>query len=173
MAANAEAHRLHSLLARLPHLHCLLDLGCGTCAEFPVYFAAGARHVYGADWDRLALRAAQRAQRLRQAARLHLIYADLRKVAFAPHAFDAILIRHPDIERAPSVWQAAVGRLPRWLKPHGRLLVTTYSLSELAHMRAMCAASAALRAVPLDEHLLAAAALSGRDSYALCYALST
>lgn len=173
MVVNAEARRLHSLLAQLPQRHSLLDLGCGTCAEFLIYFAAGAQRVCGVDWDQLALRAAQRVQRLHQVAWLRLIYADLREVAFAPHAFDAILIRHPDIERAPSVWQAVLGRLPRWLKPHSRLLITTYSLSELAHMRALCAAISALRAAPLDEQLLAPAALSGRDSYALCYALST
>ncbi len=173
MAANAEALRLHSLLAQLPYLGSLLDLGCGTCADCPVYLAAGAQCIYAVDWDRLALRAVQRVQRMRQAAPLRLIYADLCEVAFAQHAFDAILIRHPDIDRAPSVWQAALGRLPRWLKPHGRLLITTYSLSELAHMRALCATYSALHAAPLDERQLMAAALSGRDSYALCYALST
>ena len=110
---------------------------------------------------------------MRQVRRLRLIYADLREVAFARHAFDAILIRHPDIDRAPSVWQTALRRLPRWLKLQGRLLITTYSLSELMHMRALCALVNTLYAVPLDEHQLATAAISGRDSYALCYALST
>jgi SAM-dependent methyltransferase len=158
LAAADETTRLSSLLAQLPALTHLLDLGCGICADVPTYFAAGAQRICAVDWDRIALRAARRIHRSKA---LCLIYGDVRTIAFAPHAFDAILIRHPDIERAP-----------RWLKRTGRLLLTTYSLTELSALRSICRA-AHLRAVPLDEHRLKPAPLSGRDSYALCCALNT
>lgn len=96
--AAAESARLHGLLRQLPALARLLDLGCGICADAETYLAAGAQQLCGVDWDWLALRAARRAQRR---AALCLIYADLREVAFAPRSFDAILIRHPDVARAP------------------------------------------------------------------------
>jgi SAM-dependent methyltransferase len=169
LAAADEAARLRSLLAQLPALTHLLDLGCGICADVPTYFAAGAQHVCGVDWDHIALRAARRIHRSKA---LCLIYGDVRTVAFAPHAFDAILIRHPDIERAPTIWQKALARAARWLKRTGRLLLTTYSLTELSALRSLCSA-VNLHAAPLDERALKPVPLSGRDSYALCYALNT
>jgi SAM-dependent methyltransferase len=169
LAAADETTRLSSLLAQLPALTHLLDLGCGICADVPTYFAAGAQRVCAVDWDRIALRAARRIHRSKA---LCLIYGDVRTIAFAPHAFDAILIRHPDVERAPLIWRTALARAPRWLKHTGRLLLTTYSLTELSALRSICRA-ARLRAVPLDEHRLKPAPLSGRDSYALCFALNT
>lgn len=170
MAAADEIARLSSLLAQLPALTRLLDLGCGICADVPTYFAAGAQRVCAVDWDRIALRAARRIHRSKA---LCLIYGDVRTVAFALHAFDAVLIRHPDVERAPLIWQSAIARTPRWLKRTGRLLLTTYSLTELFTLRNLCSAVSALRLVPLNEHNLKPMPLSGRDSYALCYALST
>jgi hypothetical protein len=98
LAAADETTRLSSLLAQLPALTHLLDLGCGICADVPTYFAAGAQRICAVDWDRIALRAARRIHRSKA---LCLIYGDVRTIAFAPQAFDAILIRHPDIERAP------------------------------------------------------------------------
>jgi SAM-dependent methyltransferase len=169
LAAADEAARLSSLLAQLPALTHLLDLGCGICADVPTYFAAGAQRVCAVDWDRIALRAARRIHRSKA---LCLIYGDVRTVAFAPQAFDAILIRHPDVERAPLIWHTALTHAPRWLKHTGRLLLTTYSLTELSALRSLCSA-ARLRAMPLDERNLAPAPLSGRDSYALCCALNT
>lgn len=168
--AAAESARLHGLLRQLPALARLLDLGCGICADAETYLAAGAQQLCGVDWDWLALRAARRAQRR---AALCLIYADLREVAFAPRSFDAILIRHPDVARAPQTWATALRSAPLWLKSEGRLLITTYSLAELFEMRALCQSVAALRAAPLDESRAAPPTLSGRDCHALCYALST
>lgn len=171
MAAAAESARLRSLLEQLPVMGRLLDLGCGTCPDALTYFGAGAQCVCGVDWDRLALSAARRAYRSKA---LCLIYADVRTVAFARRAFDAILIRHPDIARAPQIWQIALKRLAGWLRENaGRLLITTYSLDESLQVRALCDSIAALRAIQLDESQLAPVPLSGRDCHALCYALST
>jgi SAM-dependent methyltransferase len=149
----------------------LLDLGCGTCPDALTYFGAGAQCVCGVDWDWLALSAARRAYRGRA---LCLIYADVRSVAFAPHAFDTVLIRHPDIARALQIWQIALKRSADWLRENtGRLLITTYSLDESLQVRALCDSIAALRAIRLDESRLAPVALNGRDCHALCYVLST
>ncbi|MCS6872744.1 MAG: hypothetical protein NZ571_14960 [Anaerolineae bacterium] len=104
---------------------------------------------------------------------LCLLYADVRTIAFAPRAFDAILIRHPDVARAPQTWQTALRNSVRWLRQVGRLLITTYSLDELTQMCAFCASIAALRALQLDERQLAPVPLSGRDRHVLCYALNT
>ncbi|MDW8299236.1 MAG: class I SAM-dependent methyltransferase [Anaerolineae bacterium] len=155
---------------QLPAVTRLLDLGCGTCADAEVYFAAGAERVCGVDWDWLALKAARHARRSKM---LCLLYADVRTIAFAPRAFDAILIRHPDVARAPQTWQTALRNSVRWLRQVGRLLITTYSLDELTQMRAFCASIAALRALQLDERQLAPVPLSGRDRHVLCYALNT
>ncbi len=164
-----ESARLRSLLAQLPTITTLLDLGCGTCSDVHACFAAGARRVCGVDWDWLALKAARRTHRSRA---LCLIWADVRAVAFAPHTFDAILIRHPDVVRAPQVWEAALANAARWLKATGTLLITTYSLAEAIQMRTLCASITLLRAVPLDEHSLVPGTLSGRDCHALCCTLA-
>ncbi len=80
-----------------------------------------------------------------------------------------ILVRHPDLNRAPKNWIKALRAAAGLLAVCGALLVTTYSLSEMERARRWLDAEAALTPLSLDPATLAPVGLSGRDRFALAY----
>ena len=122
--------RFASVLRQLPLLVApsILDLGCGTarCA-LAIQERWPDVTPIGLDCDQAALRHGPNA--------FAPVQADLRALPLHAGQFGLILIRHPDVDRAPESWRAAIQVTPALLCVGGILLVTCYSLAELDQIK--------------------------------------
>ncbi|MHB8627946.1 MAG: class I SAM-dependent methyltransferase [Aggregatilineales bacterium] len=111
-----------------PAVPLVLDLGCGTarCA-LAIQERWPGVGIVGLDRDRAALKHRPNV--------VAPVQADLCAMPVPMSRFGLIVIRHPDVHRAPERWQAAIRAAPQLLCVGGLLLVTCYSLSELDQIR--------------------------------------
>lgn len=94
-----------------------------------------------------------------------LLQADARYAPFKPHSFDLVLIRHPDTDRRPMVWETIFALLPFYLRPQGVALITVYSTREYDFLRRHLPPTAAL----LREQSLKPVNLVGQDRFGVVY----
>lgn len=121
--------------------------------------------MIGVDYDSAALHTA--AQRTLPV--LRLVCADAEYVPLPVACTDLILIRHPDVHRAPEGWARALRNAPRLLRDGGVLMVTTYTQPELAQVRHWLE-GVPLVLLPLSS--LVAVGLQGRDRHIFAATLS-
>ncbi len=122
------SRRLESALLTLPRPNLLADWGCGNGEMFGLY-----RRVFpdarliGIDVDLNALARQPHA---------HVILADITRLPFARQAiFDAVIVRHPDVDRHPQTWQQGLEVAANALRPHGWLLISTYTRLEMRQVK--------------------------------------
>ncbi len=147
--------RFTSLLGTLPDLPVdgarILDIGCGAaqCATALQKRYPGAL-LYGVDYDIQALRTTPHAVKRIAADACALPFA--RCSARHSGLFGLIIIRHPNVDRAPVAWQQVIRAAPAYLcdSPASRLMLTCYSASEADRVRGW------LRELPLHSALITA-----------------
>jgi SAM-dependent methyltransferase len=108
------------LLRLLPPAADVLDLGCGCGVPVARMLADAGHHVTGVDISEVQV---SRARALVPAATF--IQADLTRAEFADGSFDAIVSFYALIHLPVAAQPALLGRAARWLRPSGRLLITT------------------------------------------------
>jgi hypothetical protein len=100
---------------------------------------------------------------------LHVVKGDACLLSdFAPGLYDLTIIRHPDVARFSERWAAALASSVDALKQRGLLLVTCYSLPEVAFVNTVLREKAVFSytgslytTVPID--------LQGNDRYILIF----
>lgn len=171
MRDAVEDARLHGLLSQLPTPRYVVDLGCGAAQDVHVYRAVWpSACIVGLDHARIATvgRRAASGQRARRDGPFHLVIGDAAQPPLAPW-FEAILVRHPDLDRLPESWARALHGAAHLLRAGGALLVTTYSLAEVERIARWLDSDPLLCPLALDRATLGPAGLSGRDRHALAY----
>src|SRR5258708_17080792 len=156
--------RLSSILAQLPTLRRVLELGCG---HRPVIAARNALHV-AVDHDGRALQTAQiPVASVQPEVALHLLQADVEHLPFRAR-FDLILARHPDVDRSRDSWYHALTHARDYLAENGVLLVTVYSPLEAELVRSW---AIPLKQLSLDWRKISAPAFVGDDRFVMCWQL--
>jgi hypothetical protein len=101
------------------------------------------------------------------------LYADAGCLPLPAACADLILIRHPDVDRAPRGWARAIQMASHHLKTGGVLLVTTYTAHERGQVQTWLADSLVpLSPFPLAPGALAPVGVQGRDRHVLAATLS-
>ena len=98
----------------------ILDLGCGCGVPLARDLAARGYAVTGVDLSAVQV---ARARQLVPAARF--LQADATQIRFPPSSFDAVVSLYALIHLPLDEQPALLGRIGRWLRPGGWLLVTT------------------------------------------------
>ena len=111
---------LERLLSLLPPAAAVLDLGCGCGVPVARTLAGAGHHVTGVDFSEVQV---GRARALVPAATF--IQADVTQAEFADDSFDAIVSLYTLIHIPVAAQPGLLRRAGRWLRPSGRLLVTT------------------------------------------------
>jgi len=108
------------LQARLPDAAKVLDLGCGCGVPVARALADAGHDVTGVDVSPVQI---ERARDLVPQATFHV--ADLTDIAFEPGSFDAVVCLYAIIHVPLEEHAALLGRVARWLRPGGWLLLVT------------------------------------------------
>jgi SAM-dependent methyltransferase len=111
---------LGQLRERVPAGGAILDLGCGCGVPLARDLAVGGYLVTGVDLSAVQV---ERARQLVPAARF--LHADATQVEFPASSFDAVVSLYALIHMPLDEQPALLGRIGRWLRPGGWLLVTT------------------------------------------------
>jgi hypothetical protein len=138
----------------------ILELGCGAFREAPLYSVVfGTVQIIGI--DRYLPYAIPDAL---------CIQADAAQLPFS-RRFDLIVIRHPDVDRHPDAWFAAITLTPDHLNDGGLLLITTYSAGEAIQARDWLKTTPLIPVTPnpMNEPDIPAPNLSGRDRFVWLY----
>ena len=147
--------RIESILAELPCPQLVLELGCGSDDAAAQYFSRACPRTRWIGIDRDVTRLASLPH--------WVVQADIRRLPLWAQA-DLVVIRHPDIDRRPVDWQAALAVVPHLLVKGGLLLITTYSLHEYETI-GKWVGKLPFQPRKLEEMSLAAADLVGRDRF--------
>ena len=119
-----EPEHYATWLARLRELvpvdGAVLDLGCGCGVPLARDLAARGYEVTGVDLSAVQV---ERVRRLVPAGRF--LHADATRVGFPPSSFDAVVSLYTLIHMPLDEQPPLLGRIGRWLRPGGWLLVTT------------------------------------------------
>jgi len=110
---------LAALHDRLPARAAVLDLGCGCGVPVARSLVAAGHQVTGVDISEVQI---GRARGLVPAAAF--IRADATKIEFAAGSFDAVVCLYAMIHMPLAAQPALIGRIARWLRPPGWLLMT-------------------------------------------------
>ncbi len=99
----------------------VLDIGCGAAEEAGELLASGrVRDFLGVDLDEGAI-----AEARARWPGARFVCADAARLSPGRIGrFDAILIRRPDLLAQPGRWRQVFARLPVWLSPGGRVILT-------------------------------------------------
>jgi 2-polyprenyl-3-methyl-5-hydroxy-6-metoxy-1,4-benzoquinol methylase len=111
---------LERLLSLLPPAAAVLDLGCGCGVPVARTLAGAGHHVTGVDISDVQV---GRARALVPAATF--IQADVTQAVFADDSFDAVVSLYTLIHIPVAAQPGLLRRAGRWLRPSGRLLVST------------------------------------------------
>jgi ubiquinone/menaquinone biosynthesis C-methylase UbiE len=111
---------LAALNDRLPGPADVLDLGCGCGVPVSASLAAAGHRVTGVDFSEVQI---SRARTLVPAATF--IQADATAVSFPDDSFDAVVCLYMLIHLPLADQPTVIARIARWLRPGGKLLVTT------------------------------------------------
>lgn len=99
----------------------VLDIGCGAAEEAGELLASGrVRDFLGVDLDEGAI-----AEARARWPGARFVCADAARLSPGRIGqFDTILIRRPDLLAQPERWRQVFARLPAWLLPDGRVILT-------------------------------------------------
>jgi SAM-dependent methyltransferase len=147
----------------------IVDIGCGRCDELGLLLELFPRAVLAlVDSDPASIHYLER-ENTGIGARVRLRLADARELdRFAPGPFDLAIIRHPDLDARPGVWDTVIRVTVDQVADGGTLLVSSYSVGEAEAVRRIARAQRLTDVT--NQHLIGMpVALNGGDRYILVY----
>lgn len=110
---------LDLLIQDLPGNARILDLGSGTGVPYDKFLVSRGFRVTGVDFSLKHLALARK-----NVPQAEYIQADFSRIGFLPEAFDAVAAFYSIFHLPRQEHPALFAKMHRWLKPHGRILVT-------------------------------------------------